>query len=254
MTFGSVPQPLTLLRNVRVLPPGHRMVVEGGRRDVEAYWSLPGRDRGLRDLPYEEQVAAVRRALEGAVADQMVSDVPVGAFLSGGVDSAAMVGLMAATTGATVKTFSIGFGSEGRGLDETDDAARVAKLMGTEHARIEIGGAEVRDHIGAFARALDQPSIDGLNSWLVSAFAARHVTVAISGTGGDELFAGYPWFGAVAGGIAARRDPGSRGAAAIARLLGRLPPDLFPPGLAARGFERLAAGRSLPAAFSRQLQ
>jgi len=254
MTFGSVPQPLTLLRNVRMLLPGHRMVVEPGRQRIEAFWSLPGRDRGLRKLPYEEQVTAVRRALEESVAGQIVSDVPVGAFLSGGIDSAALVGLMATTTGATVKTFSIGFGSEGRDLDETDDAARVAGLMGTQHARIEVAGGDVRDRIGGFARALDQPSVDGLNSWLVSAFAAKHVTVAISGTGGDELFAGYPWFGAVAGGIAARRDPGSRGAAAIARLLGRLPPGLFPPGLAARGIERLAGPRSVPAAFSRQLQ
>lgn len=254
LAFGAVPQPRTILRGVHMLPAGHRLVVERGARRLEPFWVLPGMRREVQRLPYSEQVSLVRRGLEASISDQIVSDVPIGAFLSGGIDSAALVGLMATTTGASVKTFSIGFGGEGRDLDETDDAARVARLMGTQHSRIEIGGEEVRDRIEDFARGLDQPSVDGLNSWLVSAFAAKHVTVAISGTGGDELFAGYPWFGAVAAAPAARRDWRAGAAVATARLASWLPLDLVPRGLPARGVEKLVAMRSVSSAFSRQLQ
>lgn len=124
----------------------------------------------------------------------MVSDVPVGAFLSGGIDSSLLVAMMARQTSHQVKTFSIGFGSEGSGIDETEDAARIARFIGTEHSRVEISGTMVRDRICHIVSALDQPSVDGVNSYLVSMAAKQAVSVAISGTGGDELFAGYPWF------------------------------------------------------------
>ena len=254
LAFGAVPQPATILQGVQMLPAGHRMIVERGRRRVEPFWRLRAGRREVQGLPYSEHVSLIRQGLEASVSKQIVSDVPIGAFLSGGIDSAALVGLMATTTGATVKTFSIGFGGEGRELDETDDAARVAGMMGTQHSRIEILGDDVRDRIEGFARALDQPSVDGLNSWLVSAFAAKHVTVAISGTGGDELFAGYPWFGAVAAGPAARRSVFARSVVGAAKLASWLPLSLVPPGLPARGAEKLAAMRSVPSAFGRQLQ
>lgn len=124
----------------------------------------------------------------------MVSDVPVGAFLSGGVDSSLLVALMARNSGHRIRTFSVGFEAEGASMDESDDAARTANFVGTDHARIVVTGQEVRDRIHHIAAALDQPSVDGVNSYFVSLAARQAVTVAISGTGGDELFAGYPWF------------------------------------------------------------
>jgi len=254
LVFGSVPQPRSILAGVHMLPAGHRMIVEHGARRLEAFWQLPGVPHELKELPYAEQVSLVRKSLNVSIAEQIVSDVPIGAFLSGGVDSAALVGLMATATGATVRTFSVGFGAEGSELDETDAAARVARMMGTQHSRIEISGEQVRDRIGDFARALDQPSVNGLNSWLVSAFAAKSVTVAIAGTGGDELFAGYPWFGAVAASPAARGGLFARAVVSAAGVASALPLQPFTHGLAARGAERVSAMRSVSATFSRQLQ
>ena len=128
----------------------------------------------------------------------MVSDVPIGAFLSGGIDSAITAALMARHGASRLKTFSVGFGSEGTDLDETDDALRVAQFIGSDHTRVVVTGHEVRDRLDHMAYALDQPSIDGINAYLVSMAARELVTVAVSGTGGDELFAGYPWYAEMA--------------------------------------------------------
>ena len=124
----------------------------------------------------------------------MVSDVPIGAFLSGGVDSSLLVALMAGNQNTAVKTFSVGFQEEGSQIDETDDAQRIAQHLNVNHTRVLVTGSDVRDRIRHIAFSLDQPSVDGVNSYFVSQAARQGLTVAISGTGGDELFAGYPWF------------------------------------------------------------
>jgi asparagine synthase (glutamine-hydrolysing) len=141
---------------------------------------------------------------------QLVSDVPLGAFLSGGVDSSILVALMARQVGNRVKTFSVGFDGEGALYDESTDAARTAKFLGTDHSHVLVTGREVRARIFHIASALDQPTVDGVNSYFVSWAARQAVTVAISGTGGDEMFAGYPWFQAMQG-EALRRNPWSAG-------------------------------------------
>ena len=195
LTHGSVYQPRTILRGVEMLPPAHRLVAEGGRQRVERYWSLSADRRpDLCRRPYEELVAEVADVLQESVRLQMVSDVPLGAFLSGGVDSSLLVAMMARAAGSRVKTFSVGFGEEGAEFDETDEAGRTARFLGTDHTRVHVSGADVRDEIRAIARGLDQPSVDGVNTYFVSKAARRAVTVAVSGNGGDELFAGYPWF------------------------------------------------------------
>lgn len=192
---GSIPQPETAVEGVQQLLPAHRMIFQEGICRVERYWDFSRtRYPQLLQLPYHEQVNFVRKVLEVIVAMQMISDVPIGAFLSGGVDSSLLVAFMARQSAQKVKTFSVGFGAEGADIDETDDAARVARYVGTDHTRVEVHGALVRDKFNHFISALDQPSVDGLNSYLVSWVASQHVKVAISGTGGDELFAGYPWF------------------------------------------------------------
>lgn len=197
LTYGSINQPHTILRGVKMLLPAHRLIIERGRERVERYWSLgTNRYPHLRLQSHEEQVEEVASALEESVRLQMVSDVPLGAFLSGGVDSSLLVALMARqVSGHRVKTISVGFEAEGSEIDETSDAARAADFLGTDHTRVVVSGDEVRDRIEHIAYALDQPSVDGVNSYFVSMAARQAVTVAISGTGGDELFAGYPWFG-----------------------------------------------------------
>jgi asparagine synthase (glutamine-hydrolysing) len=198
LTFGSVTQPRTMLRGVRMLPPAHFMIVEGDTERVERYWSMRTDRRSyLRALPYEACVADLARRIEESVRLQMVSDVPVGAFLSGGLDSSLLVALMTRVSGGRVKTFSVGYEAEGIDIDESEEAARMAKFLETDHARVLVRGVDVRDQIHDIAASLDQPSVDGVNSYFVSRAARRAVTVAVSGTGSDELFAGYYWFTAM---------------------------------------------------------
>jgi asparagine synthase (glutamine-hydrolysing) len=198
LTHGAIIQPRTILRGVEMLLPAHRLILKAGREPrIERYWSLGiNRRDGLRERRYEQQVEEVASALKESVRLQMVSDVPLGAFLSGGIDSSLLVAMLAQQVrDHRLRTFSVGFEAEGADIDETDDAERTARFIGTDHKRIVITGNEVRDRIRHIACALDQPSVDGVNSYFVSMAARTGVTVAISGTGGDELFAGYPWFG-----------------------------------------------------------
>ena len=197
LTYGSVYQPYTLLRGVKMLPPAHLLVLEaGGVERVEAYWRIGrGRFDGLQDAPYETLVDQLASLLEELVQLQMISDVPLGAFLSGGVDSSIVTAIMARTSGNQIKTFSVGFESESETIDESADALATARFLGTEHHAVLVRGSDVRDRLAHVISGLDQPSVDGVNSYFVS-WAARQggLTVAVSGTGGDELFAGYPWF------------------------------------------------------------
>ncbi len=195
LTYGSIYQPRTLLKGVRMLLPAHCLLYEGKQLKIRRYWSL-GLDRmpELKNLPYEELVDSAAEIMSETVRLQMVSDVPIGAFLSGGVDSSLLVGLMTRIAGRRVKTFSVGFESEGAHMDESDEAGRTADFLGADHTRVIVTGPEVRDRLPHIVASLDQPTVDGVNSYFVSQAARQGMTVAISGTGGDELFAGYPWF------------------------------------------------------------
>ena len=205
LTYGSVYQPRTMLAGVKMLLPAHRLIVDRGGERLERYWRPAfGRRPELAGEPYDALVRALADELEESVRLQMVSDVPLGAFLSGGVDSSVLVALMTQQAGDRVKTFSVGFETEGAEIDETDDAQKTAEFLGTDHSRVLVRASDVRERIEHIARGLDQPCVDGVNSYLVSMAARQRVTVAISGTGGDELFAGYPWFAAMA--LDAHRD------------------------------------------------
>jgi len=195
LTFGSIDQPRTILQGVKMLLPAHRMIVENHRTRIERYWSF-GLDRqpGLRQQPYAELVEEVATLLQESVGLHMLSDVPVGAFLSGGVDSSLLVGLMTRLAGKRIKTFSVGFEEEGKHLDESAEAAATAAFLGADHTHVVVTGEDMLKHITRIAGGLDQPTVDGVNSYFVSLAARQAVTVAISGTGGDEVFAGYPWF------------------------------------------------------------
>ena len=195
LTYGSVYQPRTILTGVRMLLPGHRLICERGRVQIHRYWSLKtNRIPELKNLSYGELVDRTAEMMTESVRLQMVSDVPVGAFLSGGVDSSLLVGLMTRIAGRRVKTFSVGFEDEGAHIDESDEAQATAAFLNADHTRVVVTGSDVRDSMSHIAASLDQPSVDGVNTYFVSQAARKAVTVAISGTGGDELFAGYPWF------------------------------------------------------------
>ncbi|MDF1793408.1 MAG: asparagine synthase (glutamine-hydrolyzing) [Thalassobaculaceae bacterium] len=191
---GAVFQPDTMINGVFSIPPAHFVRVQGEKVAVERYWRL-GVDRvqGLRQADYGDQVAAMDAALRETVKAQMIGDVPVGAFLSGGVDSATLTALMAAEAGARVKTFSVGFQPELAIIDETELSGEFAAHLGTDHTRIEITPEQIRNDIDRIVDGIDQPSIDGLNTYFVSKAAGADVKVALSGTGADDLFMGYPW-------------------------------------------------------------
>ncbi|MBD3307918.1 asparagine synthase (glutamine-hydrolyzing) [candidate division KSB3 bacterium] len=195
LTFGSIYQPRTMLKDVQMLLPAHRIIIEHGRERIERYWSLEiDRYAGWRTKPYSTLVENIAHVLEEAVRLQLVSDVPLGAFLSGGVDSSILVAMMAQMIGHRVKTFSVGFPEEDLHIDESGEARRTAHFLGTDHTHVPVTGNDVRERIRHIAFSLDQPSVDGVNSYFVSLAARQAVTVAISGTGGDEVYAGYPWF------------------------------------------------------------
>ncbi len=192
LSFYSVPSPYTILAGVEALPPGHYLTYQGGQLKITQYWALPPAEPlGMSE---DEIVAKLRELLEESIRLRMIADVPVGAFLSGGIDSSAVVALMTRATGDRLRTFSIGFGNEGRKIDERSHARLLADYYDTEHTEVIVTGQQVRNELEAIIRAMDQPSGDGLNTYLVSQATAKHVKVALSGLGGDELFAGYPQF------------------------------------------------------------
>lgn len=196
LTYGSITQPRTILKEVKMLLPGHYLIISNGQEQIVKFWRFDlSQTKELAKQPHSKLVGLVKNQLQEIVKMQMASDVPLGAFLSGGIDSTALVALISNYSPTKVKTFSVGFGKEGKDIDETNDAAKIAQRFNVEHTRVEITGEDFKNHARAIARALDQPSVDGVNSYFVSKAAkAGGVTVALSGTGGDEIFAGYPWF------------------------------------------------------------
>jgi asparagine synthase (glutamine-hydrolysing) len=190
--LGYVPAPLSLFKGIRKLPPATLLSVQDGRVREWRYWRLPARvDRGVTE---SEWVERTREGMQRSVRMQMVSDVPIGAFLSGGVDSSAVVAAMAQASSQPIRTYAIGFegGSAEQLYNELPYARRVAGLFGTEHHEIVVKP----DVVGLLPKLIwqmDEPIADSafITTYLVSEFARRDVKVILSGVGGDELFGGY---------------------------------------------------------------
>ncbi len=189
---GSVPEPLTLIAGVTALEAGHHLTWCAGRRVSKRYWAISFRRGPLAGDP----VARTREALIDSIKHHFVSDVPVGVFLSGGVDSTAIVALAQAAGMGPLPTFSLTF--PGFDVDEGPAARRTAAHFGTTHTEHPLDSAGARQLFHQFIGSADQPSIDGFNTYTVSRLARTHgIKVALSGLGGDELFGGYPSFRAV---------------------------------------------------------
>jgi asparagine synthase (glutamine-hydrolysing) len=210
LMFGHVVQPRTILEDVRMLPAGHAMLVRRGRPTrLWKFWDLDHRKCAelSAGLDFEGQSARLRELLNRAAAAQMVSDVSLGAFLSGGIDSCALVALMTKVSGRPVHTFSVGFRGEGAGLDESEPARRSADYLGAIHSNVIVTGRDVAESLPRIVGDLGQPTIDGVNMAFVSRAARQGVTVALAGMGGDELFAGYPWAAELASAWGEGRKP-----------------------------------------------
>ena len=197
--LGAVPEPFTLYRDIRALPAGCSQWIDAsGAQAPRPFVSLPAilADGAARPAPAAELPELVRAAVTDSVAAHQLADVEVGMFLSAGVDSGAILGLMCEAGAGAPRAITLGFDEfRGSAEDEAPLAAEVATLYGARHQVRRVGRAEFEADLAAFLAAMDQPSIDGLNTWFV-AKAAREsgLKVAISGLGGDELLAGYPSF------------------------------------------------------------
>jgi asparagine synthase (glutamine-hydrolysing) len=193
LAYQTTPAPRTLIAGVEMLEPGSVMTVgANGREDRNTYWDLAASAAPLADATPQQAREDVHRLLADSVASHLVSDVPVGAFLSGGIDSSAVVALMR-EAGVTPRTFSVGFAEAE--FDESAHAEHVASLVGCEHTAIKLTEQDLLDTLPEALAAMDQPTGDGVNTYIVSRAVRRTgLTVALSGLGGDELFGGYPSF------------------------------------------------------------
>jgi len=227
--WGYVPDPLSIYRGIAKLPPAHYLVYEGGEVRVQKYWDVDYSTAGEQD---EVQVVdRVLDLLDDAVRMRLMSDVPLGAFLSGGTDSSVVVALMARHTPGRVKTFSIGF--DEAQYNELPYARRVAEHFGTEHHE-EVVRPDAERDVLALVRQFDEPFSDSsmIPTYYVSRLARRHVTVALSGDGGDELFAGYLRYLDAPEVRAANRVPAVLRDAILGPVTGAMP-------AGARGIDRL---------------
>jgi asparagine synthase (glutamine-hydrolysing) len=204
--YGYVPEPLTAFTGIQKLPSGHLLEFENGEIRIRQYWDLPQYDTHTPKSE-EECLEELEHRLFEATKIRLISDVPLGAFLSGGTDSSIVVGLMARASAGPVKTFSIGFKKDE--FNEADYARLVAKKFGTDHHEmiLEPDVVQTVEHITS---TLEEPFGDSsmLPTYYVCQMARQHVTVALSGDGGDEMFAGYDRYRIQAGRGAFERIPG----------------------------------------------
>ncbi len=190
--FGCIASPLTIFEGIYKLPPAHYAVLKNGQLHVQRYWDVAKIKQ--QSVPLKEAVTTTKRLLEKSVQDQLVSDVPLGSFLSGGIDSSLISAFAQKHTNQKLKTFSIGF--EDKKFDESQYAQQVAAFLKTDHHHKQFTATELLDTLPKVVSRLDEPLADAsiLPTYLLSEFTRQHVTVALSGDGGDELFAGYPTY------------------------------------------------------------
>jgi asparagine synthase (glutamine-hydrolysing) len=193
LRYGYVPAPYSIFTEARKLPPAHSAIYERGRLTISRYWDpVAIALSGALDVTPTEADTQLDALLKDAVERRMIADVPVGAFLSGGIDSSLVVALMQEVGSRAARTFTIRF--ENPEFDESGHAAAVAKHLGTEHHEETCGVAQMLEVVDRLPQFFDEPFADSsaIPTYLVSQSTRRHVTVALSGDGGDELFFGYP--------------------------------------------------------------
>jgi asparagine synthase (glutamine-hydrolysing) len=196
LAFEYVPSPKTIFRGINKLPPGTILTWSqaDGRHAARRYWDVdlsPG-EAQAKPRPLEQEAEELRRILHEVVRKELISDVPVGVFLSGGIDSSTVAAMMAEITPGNVNSFSIGFAD--RSFDESSHARRVAQHLGTNHRELVLDPDTLLELVPKITSSLDEPLADAsiVPTYLLCRFAREHVKVALGGDGGDELFAGYP--------------------------------------------------------------
>lgn len=221
--FGHAIAPETIYEGIYKLLPAHYMVVQHGRLTIHEYWDV-GHEPPEATLTAADYPTAILNLLDDSVRRRMIADVPVGAFLSGGVDSSAIAALMTRHATGPVKTFSLGF-AIGGAYNELADARRVAQFLGTEHHELRIEHYDLVQTLNKLVYHYDEPFGDaaGFPVYLLSQFARQHVPVVLAGDGGDELFGGYRRYALDGYAAAYQRLPRWLTQQAIPALVGRLP-------------------------------
>ena len=196
MRHNYIPAPYSMYKEISKLVPGTYIQLKGGgASELKVYWSAKGvAEQGVKDPLYlsdDEAVSSLDKLLRETISEKMIADVPLGAFLSGGIDSSAVVAIMQQESYRKVKTFSIGFHE--KGYNEAEHAKAVAAHLGTDHTEMYVTAEQAMDVIPKLPMMYDEPFSDSsqIPTFLVSDMTKQHVTVALSGDGGDELFAGY---------------------------------------------------------------
>ncbi len=195
LSFEYVPTPRTIFQNIYKLPPGHALSLYEGQEHTWQYWDINlARSENVQPKRLAEYEAELLEVLREAVCKEMISDVPIGVLLSGGIDSSAVAALMAEATPGNVKSFSIAF--DDPSFDESHHARQVAHHLGTEHYELTLTPKVMLDLVPRIAEFMDEPLGDSsfIPTFLLSQFTRQHVKVALGGDGGDELFAGYSTF------------------------------------------------------------
>ncbi len=189
LTLQYVPAPATGFKNIFKLPPASYFIYKNGKLNVNQYWQLDYSEK--LNLSENEWIELLNEKINKSVKDRMVSDVPIGAFLSGGIDSGATTAYMAKNSSKSIKTFSVGFTD--KNFDETEYSKEIAKLYKTDHSYIRVNPKIFKEELPKTADYYDEPLADNslIPSLFLSRFAGKKVTVALSGDGGDENFAGY---------------------------------------------------------------
>jgi asparagine synthase (glutamine-hydrolysing) len=193
LSFDYVPAPLSIYEGISKLPAAHTLTLEDGHIEVQPYWRLSYKKR--EPVPSVAEAAdQLRVLLEDSVRLRLVSDVPLGVLLSGGIDSSVVTAMAVRASSETVKTFSISFAESS--FDESEYARRVAEYLGTDHHEERFNSSLAANLVGEIGAWMDEPMSDPslVPTYLLSRFTRKHVTVALGGDGGDELFAGYPMY------------------------------------------------------------
>ena len=191
--YATVHAPKTILQDVLMLMPGHVLEFQNEKINIRQYWNINDFTKSKEDLSYNQTCQRVNELLTASVERRLVADLPFGAFLSGGIDSSAVVGLMSKVSSEKIQTFNVSF-DEGE-FSEAKYAKKIADKFNTEHHEIKLTPSDFLKQLPEALAAIDNPSGDGLNNYIVSkATKNAGITMALSGLGGDELFAGYDIF------------------------------------------------------------
>ncbi|MGB8953149.1 MAG: asparagine synthase (glutamine-hydrolyzing) [Candidatus Aminicenantales bacterium] len=190
-TFEYIPAPRSIFKGIQKLLPGHMIVLQGSDFQVRKYWDILYPEAPQEPKREEEYAEEILRRLKESVRMRLISDVPLGVFLSGGIDSSTVTALMSEVASGKIKTFSIGF--KEKSFDELDAAKIIAEKFGTTHTEFVVESRQVKDLVPVLMEYIDEPLADAsiIPTYVISKLARAHVTVALAGDGGDELFSGY---------------------------------------------------------------